>query len=132
MSVGFRAKTATFASVAITDLTRLSVRKGGQSYDLIGDASANVLDVFVDTIASDITISSNDINFQTNASIEVGDSGTLVMVFEKRATGRAAAGSGDKTLTITAAVISTDFEAGSNGIGAGTITLRAAGVGTWS
>ncbi len=132
MSAGFRAKTATFGGVSITDLTRLSVRKGGQSYDLIGDANANVLDVFVDNIASDITISSNDVTFQSNAGLEVGDSGSLVMVFEKRATGRAAAGSGDKTLTITAAIISTDFEAGSNGIGAGTFTLRAAGVGTWS
>ncbi len=131
MSAGYRAKTASFASVSITDLTQLSVRKGGQSYDLIGDASANVLDVFVDSIATDITVGSNDVTFHSNASIEAGDSGSLVIVFEKRATGKASAAA-DKTLTITAAVVATDFSAGSNGIGAGTFTFRAPGVGTWS
>ncbi len=131
MSAGYRAKSATFAGVSITDLTNLSVRKGGQSYDLIGDANPLVLDVFVDGIASDITVTSNDIAFQTNASIEVGDSGSLVVVYDKRASGRASA-SADKTLTIASVVVSTDFSAGSNGIGSGSITFRAAGVGTWS
>ncbi len=132
MSIGFRAKSATFASVNITDLTQMSVRSGGQSYDLVGDASANVLDVFVDGIASDITVSSNDCTFQGNASIEVGDSGSLVTTFEKRASGRAAAGSGDKVHTITAVVVSKSFDAGTNGIGVGTFTFRAAGPGVWS
>lgn len=131
MSAGYRAKSATFNSVSMTDLTQMSVRKGGQVYDLIGDANANVLDVFVDNIATDITISSNDIAWQTNASIEVGDSASAVLVFDKRASGRASA-SADKTLTITAVVVATDFSAGSNGVGSGTITLRAAGVGSWT
>jgi len=132
MSLGFRAKTASFGGTGLTDLTNLSVRQGGASYDLIGDASSNVLDVFVDSIATDITVSSNDCTLMGAASNEVGDSGSLIIVFEKRATGRAAAGSGDKTLTITAALISKDFNAGSNGIGAGTFTFRAAGQATWS
>ncbi len=132
MSAGYRAKTAVFNSVNITDLTRLNVRKGGQSYDLVGDASADVLDVFVDNIASDLTVASNDIAFNDGASIEVGDAASLVIVFEKRATGSAAAGGGNKTLTITAAVTASDFEAGTNGIGAGSISFRAPGTGTWS
>ncbi len=118
MSIGFRAKTATFNSVPITDLTQLTASQGSQSHDLVGDASADILSVFVDGIATDVTVASNDITFQGNASIEVGDSASLVIVFEKRASGRGAAGSGDKTLTLANAVC--------------TFTFRAPGQATWS
>ncbi len=133
MSIGFRAKTATFASVPITDLTQLTVAQGGNSHDLVGDASADITAVFTDGIATDVTVASNDITFQGNASIEIGDSGTLAVVFEKRAQGRGAAGSGDKTLTLTSAVCTGKHaEAGTNGIGSGTFTFRAPGQATWS
>lgn len=131
MSAGYRAKTASFASVGITDLTQASVDEGGQSYDLMGDASANVLDVFVDSIASDVTVSSNDVSIQANASLEIGDSGSLVIVFEKRATGKASAGA-DKTWTKTGTLLRKHFDAGTNGIGTGTYTFRCAGAGAWT
>ncbi len=133
MAIGFRAKTASYASVSITDLTQLTVNQGSQSHDLVGDASADILAVFSDGIATDVTVASNDITFQGNASIEVGDTGTLAVVFEKRASGRGAAGSGDKTLTLTNCVcVSKNAEAGTNGIGSGTFTFRAPGQATWS
>ncbi len=133
MAIGFRAKTATYASVPITDLTNMTAAQGGQSHDLVGDASADILAVFVDGIATDVTVASNDIGFQGSASIEVGDSATLVIVFEKRASGRGAAGSGDKTLTLANTVcVSKNADAGTNGIGSGTFTFRAPGQATWS
>ncbi len=133
MSIGFRAKTATFNSVNMTDLTQFNISQGGQSHDLVGDASADILSVFVDSIATDVTVSSNDIGLSGNAGLEVGDSASLVVVFEKRASGRAAAGSGDKTLTLANCVcVSKTAEANTNGIGSGSFVFRAPGQATWS
>ncbi len=132
MAQGYRAKTATYASVPITDLTNLSCKQGGQSYDLMGDADANVLAVYVDSIATDITVSGNDVAIHTNASMEVGDTGSLVIVYEARAAGRGATSGSNKTLTITATLTGKSADAGTNGIGSATWTFRAAGVGTWA
>lgn len=129
----YRAKSATFASVSLTPIQQISVKEGGQTTDLTGDAAAAVAAVFVDQIASDVTVESSDIALGNNASVEVGDTGSLVVIYEQRADGKGAAASPNKTLTFANAVlVGKDFSAGTDGKGSFTATFRVPGSPTWT
>lgn len=129
----YRAKSATFASVSLTPVQQISVDEGGQTTDLTGDAASAVAAVFVDQIASDVTVEVSDIALGNNASVEVGDAGSLVIVYEQRADGRGAAASPNKTLTFANAVLSRKSpSAGTDGKGAITFTFRCPGSPTWT
>jgi hypothetical protein len=119
----YRAKTATFASSAKLGLSSCKVSASGQTTDLVCDAVDSVRAVFVDALVCDVTIASSDLSLLD--TIKPGDIGALVLVFEKRAEGRAAAVSGNLTGTLaTAVVVSTDIDSGTTGIGSGTVTFR--------
>lgn len=123
---GFRAKSATYKSTAITGITDDSIKYAGSGTDLNTDASAYVTAVFVDSIAVDVTITTTDVARAT--SIAPGDTGSLVVVYEQRAEGSGATGGGDKTATMAnATVLSVDPQAGSTGIGSVQITFRCSG-----
>ncbi len=130
----YRAKSATFASVALTPVQDMDSDESGQTSDLGGDASPNVTAVFVDQIAGEITINVTDISLANNTSIEVGDAGTLAIVWEQRADGRGAAGSPNKTETWANAVVKGKKRnaSGLGGVGSLALTFRAPGSPTWS
>lgn len=120
---GYRAKSATFAAGAITGLTDATVEESGTPTDIESDADPVIKGVVVDGIGANVTAVTTDIT--TINSIAIGTAGTLVVVFEKRADGKGAAASPNKTATITdAVVISKSDQAATKAIGSGTITFR--------
>jgi hypothetical protein len=127
---GYRAKSASFAAAGITGLTDASVEDSGSPTDVESDADPVIKGVVVDGIAVNATVTTTDIT-KIN-SIAIGTAGSLVIVFEKRADGKGAAASPNKTATIAdAVVISKSDQAASKGVGSGSITFRAKSV-TWS
>ena len=121
----FRAKTVTFAATAVLGITDVSVTDNGSPVDLSTDASPTITAVFVDNIATDVTVSTTDL--LRVSAISVGDTGALVIVFQLRAEG-SGAGAGDKTCTIAnAVVVSVTPQAGTNGIGSHQISFRCSG-----
>lgn len=120
-------KSATFGT-AITGLTNFSISKGGSPVDFNNDASVNIQDVFVDNLAIDVTIETNDIS--TIDSIGVGDTqSTATLLFQKRATGTGAVDGSDITATLTKPVItSVELSAPHEGTGSGSVTMRAVSV----
>jgi hypothetical protein len=121
----YRAKTATFASTAILGLTDVSITDNGSPVDLGTDASPTITAVFVDSIVTDVTVTTTDVNRAT--SLDIGDTGSLVIVYQLRAEG-SGAGAGDKTATMANAVVtSITQQAGTNGIGSVQINFRCSG-----
>ena len=121
----YRAKTVTYKTVAILGVTDASISEAGSATDLSSDASATVTAVFVDQIATEVTITSTDIG--RSVSNVPGDSGSLVIVYQLRAEG-SGAGAGDKTATLaTATLIDKTPNAGTNGIGSVTYKFRCSG-----
>ncbi len=119
----YRAKTATFASSGKLGLTSLKVGSSGQTTDLVSDAVDSVCAVFVDALVIDVTMTVSAVDGVN--TIKPGDAGSLVLVFQKRAEGRAAAGGGDLTATMAnAVVVSNETEAGTTGIGSATLSFR--------
>lgn len=120
----YRAKTVTF-STAILGVTDISVTQGGSPVDLGSDASATVTAVFIDSIATDVTVTTTDVS--RSSTVTVGATGSLAIVYQLRAEG-SGAGAGDKTATMAnAVVVSVAPTAGTNGIGSVTITWRCSG-----
>lgn len=119
----YRALSATFGASAKLGLASCKVAANGQTTDLVSDAVDSVRAIFVDALVCDVTISSSDLSLLT--TIKPGDVAALVIVFQKRAEGRAAAGSGNLTGTLANAVVtSTDLDGQTTGIGSGTVTFR--------
>lgn len=124
----YRAKSATFASTARLGLQSLKVTANGQTTDLVTDAVDTVQAVFVDALAAEVSAVVTDVSGVN--SLKPGDTGSLVVVFEKRAEGRAAAGSGNVTATFANAVVTTsDIDSAVTGIGSGTVSWRCSGGG---
>lgn len=120
----YRAKTVTFGT-AITGITDTSITDNGSPVDLSTDASPTVTAVFVDNIVTDVTVTTTDLS--RVSALDVGDTGSLVIVYQLRAEG-SGAGSGDKTATMANAVIvSITPQAGTNGIGSHQIVFRCSG-----
>lgn len=121
----YRLKTATFSAVAILGCTDFSIKDGGSASDLSTDASPTITAIFVDQIATEVTISSTDVARASAA--HAGDTGNLVLIFQLRAEGKGA-GAGDKTATMaTATLIDVAYKAGTNGIGSVEYTFRCSG-----
>ncbi len=122
----FRALSLTFAAVAILGIEDVSINDAGEAVNLATDASPTVTAVFVDNIATEVTVRTTDL--AAIASLHPGISGNLVAVFQKRAEGSGAAGSGNKTATLaTATIISIAPKMGTNGVGEVEITFRCSG-----
>lgn len=120
----YRAKSVTF-STAVLGVTDISVTQGGSPVDLGTDASATVTAVFVDSIATDVTVTTTDVS--RCSTIAVGGTGSLAIIYQLRAEG-SGAGAGDKTATMAnAVVVSVAPTAGTNGIGSVTVTWRCSG-----
>lgn len=119
----YRALSLSFATVAKTGLTSLKITANGQTVDLLADAVDSVQAIFVDALVADITATFTDAGGVDG--LKPGDVGALVGVFQKRAEGRAAAGSGNLTCTASnAVVVSSDIEGSATGIGSATVTWR--------
>lgn len=127
---GYRAKSCTFGGSGITGLTDANLTDGGDATNITSDADPVIKGVVVDNIAVEVTISTTDLAL-VNA-IASGTAGTLVVVFEKRADGKGAAASPNKTATIADAVlVSKTDQAASVGVGSASATFRGKSV-TWS
>lgn len=128
---GFRAKTVTFSGTAILGIQDASdAGGGGDAVNLDIDASANISGTVIDGIYEEYNVTTTDIN--RASAIAKGDNGSLVILYEKRADGRAAASSGNKTATMAnATVIGKSSNIGTKGVGSVTITFRAPSV-AWS
>lgn len=87
----YRAKTASFASVSLLPLLSVSVDESGQATGLDADANAYSQATFVDGIAHTVDVTVSDVALIQNTALEIGDTGSLVVTFEKRADGRGAA-----------------------------------------
>ena len=121
----YRAKTVTFASTAVLGITDVSITDNGSAVDLSTDASPTITAVFVDSIVTDVTITTTDLD--RVAALAIGATGSLVIVFQLRAEG-SGAGAGDKTATMANAVIvSITPQAGTNGIGSHQVAFRCSG-----
>ena len=120
----FRAKTASVFASAKTGIKSLKIKNGGTSSDLTSDASPAVNAIFVDMLACDVSIVLTD--FAGATALVAGDTGALIVTFEKRAEGRGAAVSGTPiTATFSNAVLlDIDFNAATIGIGDVTLNLR--------
>ncbi len=119
----YRALSASFASSAKLGVQSLKVSANGQTADLVADGLDSVLAVFIDALVADVTLVVTDMSGVD--TLKPGDVGALVVIFQKRAEGRAAAGSGNLTATLSNAVVqSSDIDAGTTGIGSGTVTFR--------
>lgn len=131
MAAGYRAKSATFSAAAIVNILRITDTISGQAVDLITDANQNIENVFLDSRAIDVTLEVSD--FVAGSLLPGATAASLVITYEKRADGSAAAGSGNKVLTIANAVlVSNDGGAGTNGTGQRTLRFRGPGPGVWS
>ena len=116
-------KSATFGS-AITGLSNISISQGGSPVDLNDDAAVEISDVFVDNLAVDVTLETNDLA-QVD-SLSVGDADSLVLVFQKRENGTGAVAAADLTATIANAVVTSIDSAGPHeGTGTNSVTFRA-------
>ena len=116
-------KSASFGS-AITGCTNYTITKGGSPVDLVGDASEQILDVFIDNGAYDFVIDVN--NAGSIKGFEVGDSASLVLILQKRATGRGGATGSDIVITAAdAVVVSANIGAPHEGNGSGSVSFRA-------
>ncbi len=119
----YRAKTCTFASSTKLGLTSVRATINGNTTDLTTDAALSVTAVFVDALVADVTCTVTDISGVN--SLTPGDTGALVLVYEKRAEGRSPAGSGNLTATFSnAVVVSVEAEGPNAGHGAATVTWR--------
>lgn len=125
----YRAKTASFASVNLLPLQDVTFNEESSSSDHSGDANPYVLATFVDSIAHTVAVTITDVDLVKNASLETGDNGSLVVVFEKRADGRGAAASPNKTATWgNATLISKNIQAGVGGNSSVVFNFRCASV----
>lgn len=120
----FRAKSMSFAAATKTGIQSLKVKNGGNSTDLTSDASPSVNAIFVDMLVGDVTVTTTD--FAGVNGLVPGDTGALVVNYEKRAEGRAAAGSGTPIVATfaNAVVIDIDMDASTTGIGSASVTFR--------
>jgi len=131
MAAGFRAKSATYNSAAITNILRITDNISGQVVDLITDGSLNVENVFLDARAIDVTLEVSD--FANGTLVPGATAASLAITYEKRGDGSAAAGSGNKILTVANAVlVSNEGGAGTNGTGTRSLRFRGPGPGVWS
>ena len=120
----YRAKTATF-STAILGLTDFSINDNGSPVDLGTDASPTITAVFVDSIVTEVSLTTTDVS--RTSTLSIGGTGSLVVTFQLRAEG-SGAGAGDKTCTMANAVItSINSQASTNGIGSVQISFRCSG-----
>lgn len=132
----YRALSATFASGAKLGLQSCKVAVNGQTTDLVSDGVDSVRAIFVDALVHDVSISASDLSVLE--TLKPGDTGSLVIVFQKRAEGRAAAGSGNLTCTLANSVVtSVDIDSGTTGIGTGNVSFRCSapdggGAASWS
>lgn len=125
-SNAFVSLSATFDGNSIDGVTDVSASINGTPVDLVTDAETSVESVFVDAIAADVTVTTTAID--ECSSMQPGDAGSLVIVFQKRAEGRGAAGSGNKTATAANAVLTNITpSAATTGIGSLALTFRCAG-----
>ena len=84
----YRAKTVTFASTAVLGITDVSITDNGSAVDLSTDASPTITAVFVDSIVTDVTVTTTDLDRVT--ALAIGGTGALVIVFQLRAEGSGA------------------------------------------
>ncbi len=119
----YRAKSCNFASSAKLGVISIETTINGNTTDLNTDAALSVTAVFVDALVADVTVGVTAIDGTTG--LTPGDTGSLVVVFEKRAEGRSPAGSGNLTATFANAVVtSVKSDGPAAGHGSATVTWR--------
>lgn len=127
----YRAKSGSFASNTLNGLTDAQVNQTGSASDLNTDADPVIKGTVVDGIAVEAVVTVTDFSATTNA-IDVGEVGDLVIIYERRADGKGAAASPNKTATLSGAVcVSNGASAQTQGIGSFNLTFRAKTV-VWS
>lgn len=113
----------TFDGTPIGGVRGITLTQGSTTSDLLTDAETSIEAVFVDGRVADVTLTTTEIDALTSYS--PGDTGSLVVVYQKRAPGRGAAGSGNKTATMANAVVTTiDTPANTDSIAEASITWR--------
>jgi hypothetical protein len=124
-----RAKTAAFQSVSLLPLLDVQTSEDASSSDLNADANPYVAGVFVDGIAHNVAVTISDVGLVGNSAFEVGDNGSLVILYEQRADGRGAAASPNDTATYAnATLVSKSFSAGAGGTSSVTLNFRCGAV----
>ncbi len=119
----YRAKACSFDGDAKLGVTNIESSLTGNMTDLTTDAIESITAVFVDAIAADVTV---DVTAMDGVvTLTPGDVGPLVVVYEKRAEGRAPAGSGNLIATLANAVVgSVKFTGPGGGHGSASVTWR--------
>ncbi len=125
----YRAKTAVFAAVSLLPLVDVSDSINGNVTMLDADANPYSQGAFVDGISADVEVTVDDVALAANTAIEVGDNGSLAILYEKRADGRGAAASPNKTHTYgNATVTGRRVQAGAGGRSQVVFSFKCAGV----
>lgn len=128
----FRAKSATFGGVALNGVLDGAVNGTGSASDLNTDADPTIKGTVVDGIAVEATVTVSDAAGANTVGVDIGEVGDLVIVFERRADGKGAAASPNRTATLAGAVcLDNGAQAASQGIGSATLRFRAKSV-AWS
>lgn len=126
----YRAKTATFAAVALSPLLDATIDESGQASGLEADANPYSQATFVDGIAHTVDVTVTDVALIQNTALEIGDAGSLVVTYEKRADGRGAAGTSPNKIGTwaNAVLISKRTQAGAGGNSNVVFSFRCAAV----
>lgn len=122
----YKIKSISFDGSAIISLQNVNFSSQGATTIIQGDGNLNIEDVFVDSNELNLTVDVEDIS-EIN-TINAGDAGATVLVFEQRASSNGAVIGADITATIAASrVTDVSLDAPSSGAGNGSLSITGAG-----
>jgi len=98
-------KSCSFKGTAIDGLEDVQFGQEGSVVSHNTDGQAVIAATFVDNIKGTVRVSSRNGLHLTTANFDIGSTGSLVMVMQKRAAGKGATSGQDKTLTCSEAVL---------------------------
>lgn len=98
-------KSVTFKGTAIDGLEDVQFGQEGDVVSHNSDGQITVAATFIDNIKGNCRVSSRNTGLASTANFDIGASGSLVIVMQKRAAGKGAVAGQDKTLTGAEAVI---------------------------
>ncbi len=93
------------SAVTFGNLQRFEVKKGGKIVAHGSDAQVAITAHFTDEIEAEVTVESTDASLATNAGLQPGIVGALVLTFQKRAVGKGAVAGQDKIVTAAQAMV---------------------------
>jgi hypothetical protein len=98
-------KSVTFKSTALTGVEDVSISESGDVVDSHHDSSVTVTATFIDKIKATVRVTGRNLSFASNSNYGIGANGSLVVVFQKRASGKGVTVGSDKTATFADATL---------------------------